>query len=209
MQNKLLTMLFTLLIAFTAKAQLPRLVPNVNAYFFDNSAFRKEFTGKYDFLISHHHEGGWASWAFYYSILAFKDNKWYKIVYTRDKDLGKGQPAAKLEKALIKKHTADSILSVMNANSFWELDNNELNKESGEKYYDTDAHRYLVKRASTSDGFNDVFEIISGNVYRVTFSYEPEYYFKELPELKQRGLFINAKRAFLSIFPNVWQPPVK
>lgn len=203
------TILLVLVLTLTAKAQIPDLIPDATPWFAKNSAFHKEFAGKYDLAISHHHEGGWSTQEFYYSILALKDGKWYKIIYTRDKDFGKGQPEAKLEKVMINKHIADSILFVMTTNSFWKLDNNELNKESDGKYYDTDAHRYLDRSVYISDGISDIFEIISKDTYRVTYSYEPEAYLKTLPGLKQRGLFINAKRAFLSVFPNVWQPPVR
>ncbi|TSJ43498.1 hypothetical protein FO440_04725 [Mucilaginibacter corticis] len=201
---------FLIYCAFIANAQIPKLKPDTTAYYIERSPFYKEFAGKYDLVISHHHEGGWSMDEFYYTILAFKGKKRYKIVYSLRTNFSNDPPnKPQIKKELINKYTADSILSIFSSNNFWGLNNDTLAITKWGKYYDVDAHQYLDKEFYISDGISDVFETITRDGYQMIYSYEPEYYFHNLPQIKQRGRLLNAKRAFLSLFPNIWQPPTK
>ncbi|MES2429079.1 MAG: hypothetical protein V4560_19010 [Bacteroidota bacterium] len=205
MKVKESTVLLLLFFALFAKGQIPELKSNIPfGYDIKSSELYKEFGGKYDLLISHRYMGGWSYSEFSYDIIAFKGRKSYNILFFKMKDTkaNGGHQKPQIKRELIDKRKADSILSVFNNNNFWTLNNDTLSINKFGKYYDADAHRYVDRQFDVSDGSADVFTVISKKEYLIVSAYEPEYYFEVLPEIKQRGRFINSKRAFLSVFPH-------
>jgi hypothetical protein len=187
---------------FAVKAQFPVLKP-MRGYT-RNTPFAEEFAGKYDFLISHHSLGGWSPNEFWYTILAFKGNECFKIMFSKKQQLAdEPPPEKKIVITPISKRHADSVLNVLNTNKFWELSNDTL-AITTRLYYDQDLHKMRRGGIIVSDGSTDVFEILSKDALVMISAFEPETYFKDLPQIKQRGRFINSKRAFFELFREVY-----
>ena len=78
--------------------------------------------------------------------------------------------------------------------SFWKLESDSLNITK------VDNSDGTVSKYSMSDGINFKVEILQGNNFRIIESYEPEYFFSKMPEIKDREIFIQGKVEIEKIF---------
>lgn len=168
------------------------------------------FAKQYEFIIAYTEQSYWWSDRKNYKILAYSNNKWtswtysdYFIPWTKKKDKKKiivdtvrnGQFFK--DKADLESTSVLQLLSALNCNDFWTLNNDSLNQsriiETRIENGDT-----INRKASISDGINYRFDILSKTKLRVIESYEPDYFFKLFPDMVDRSKFLKNRDTFLS-----------
>ncbi|GAA4313786.1 hypothetical protein [Nibribacter koreensis] len=169
---------------------LPHIEASTNLHERNNSVIYKAFHDQYDFLISYSEESYWWSNRCEYRILATKDDAWYCLRYTSKQKNDKSFSKPFITKQKIRKKKGDLLLDELSRLGFWTLNQDSLNyttKHNGGGRTTT----YTV-----SDGVNYKFEILTREEFKTISAYEPDYFIQELPEYKQRQMFIYSRNAF-------------
>lgn len=160
----------------------------------------KEFSKKYDFLMSYSANSFWCRLRTRNIIIANKKNKWSLIFYDRfySEDTSgyiiKSQPIkTKIYKKRINKRKVNELLLTFDAERIWNFDTDSLSI-MGRKLNDS-----MSTFISMTHGVSHRFEFISKDGYRIVECYNPEGYLKELPEIVLRQNFINCIEKFWKV----------
>ena len=181
-------------LSYSVKAQLPVLKSNTTEIEKANSLIYKNFYGKYDFVVSCIEESYWWGNRRFYKIFACKNGRWEKISLSQKEKKNDEWSKPVIHTEEFDKDKADSLMSLLNKNGFWKLNKDSLNITQ---------RRVSEKQDqvfSISDGVNYKFEIFSNKDFQIIESYSPDYFYKKMPEIKCRGIFIRCRDLFLSAY---------
>ena len=185
--RRLLTYLFSL-VSLTAYSQLPEI--SRRDFTGQDQIIYNTFVGKCDFMIAYTTESYWWANKFNYSILVLNKSKWERLNLSYRKKNNGTFSKPVIAKATYDTDLANKLIQDLSILSFWNLNTDSLNIRQ-KRLNDSTELTY-----SFSDGVNYKFEILKGNNYMIIDAYEPEFFLKKIPEIKEREKFIKARQAF-------------
>lgn len=158
----------------------------------EKSVVFESFKNEFDFLIAKYETCYWFE-KNHYEIIAYRNGSVRKFRLIQDKESN----AIKIKKVRIRKRDTRDYIKLpkeLKEKGFFELKNGPLNVKGRDN---EDGTRSVI---SISDGHTYVIEIFKGSKYKKLYSYCPERYLKEFPEMKSRKLFLDC----LEIFKSYW-----
>ena len=186
-----------MIFALGSNAQIPKFNSNTSETEKLSSPLYKNLANQYDLIIGYTRECYWWSDKEIYSLLAFKNGICLKGSFysKRRKNNSWSKPRIKFEE--ISKDSADFILNYLSDAGFFGLNRDTLNIN----------HRSISDKKdevfSVQDGVNYRFEILTKSTFTIVESYQPDYFFEQLPEFKSRGLFIKCRNWFVEKYRNL------
>ena len=190
--------------------QIPNIIHNYTSQDSTQNPLIDSFSKKYDFIIAYTEQSYWWANRKNYKILAFSNNKWSSWTYSNYFVQGTKKNGIEkitvdtikighyfLENTVLKYSSVSELLTNLESNNFWTLNNDSLNQSRlfpiKIKNGDT-----TFRIASISDGINYRFDIISKSRLRVIESYEPDYFLELFTDMFERRKFILNRDIFLS-----------
>lgn len=148
---------------------------------------------KFDFIIAKSETCYWYE-KIHYEIIGYKNGKIKKILLIQNKKNGKIK-SKKIRISRKDNRDYSKMLVDMNSIGFFQLINRSLNIQGRDN---GDGTRTVI---NISDGHNYIFEIIKNKNYKKIYSYCPEIYLKQFPNMKKRKLFLDC----LNIYKSYWK----
>ncbi|MET3978013.1 hypothetical protein ABIB62_000579 [Mucilaginibacter sp. UYP25] len=153
----------------------------------------KNLHSTFDQTIAYTTEGYWLSYRIIYSFVSVKNKTYFKgsITLKRNKNHWT-TPLIKYNEVNTKKAVA--IFKQLVEMGLWTLNVDSLNNQNQRNPDGS------ISKLTLNDGTNYRFELIEPHQFSSVEAYEPEYFLKELPQFKQRELFIRVLDAFKKAF---------
>ena len=182
-----------LLSCLILNAQIPNFKSNVPEEVELSSPVYKKFAGDYDFIIAYCNLSYWSGNIMNYSILAYKDNEWFKIKFAATKKNDKWSKPKMITKPF-NGYFARRLIDSLNRLSFWSMSQDSLNIDERE----IDDNK--LEKFDISDGTSYNFELLSSKAFSIIYAYAPEFYLSKLPEITIRKRFLHCLNLFFNAY---------
>lgn len=186
----LLIFLIIFLCSSAVRAQIPSFTSNVSEKDKLTSPIYQNFASKYEFLIAYKSEGFWSK-NVSYAIIAYANNKWYKLLCRFKINKNDKWSKPKIQKSkLMDSYGAKVLIDSLTQLSFWNMSQDSLNINSR-----TLANGEII-RLEALDGISYSFTFFAGKNLSVIYANNPQLYLEHFPEITIRKRFIRCLNIF-------------